>query len=872
MHSQKYFRIRLIILYFFLACNLFAQIEFKVDYQELAIIPEITPSGIYGLINWGIDNNKLFIFDRNNRTVIYDLQNKISVSSNSGEEYTLDESFGIHNFSKSDILFKNPDGYYSNQNNESLRIIRGRDDVNLQFDGREITINYNSDFVEPIGIDSDSRIFLYSESIVRHFPLEVIGNILILNEYGEILKEFQVPFYNYLTISKRFEIDRNGIIYHFISTPNYLALNKFDPWANNVLQKEYEIKNIAPVHYSEYVSIEEYSPEYKPGDAALIFSSRKTALSLAEDYVTYKYLCVAGNLAPNNVTAPDGDIVRTPSWLITGWNGKVAYKWGGFNTISSYYSGLINNRYAGDINTAGVSSYAVGVDCSGFVSRCWQLSYHSSTSMMPDITVQYASWNDLKPGDAIHKIGHVRLFINREPNGSFRIAEASARDWAVSYWSYTPSDLLSYTPRYYSGMENLYSDVDVKLIRARYTDDGDSVNLKWFSEMTGIKGFRIYSSNDGKSFNAIFDENSVNTPEYSIPAGIGNYFKITAVSESDGAESFFSNTLGITRGTSERKWLIVDGFDRNLSSASWHGKSHNFTIPYFKVLSTGNETVETIHHSDLTNTASDYTGIYWIAGDESTTDTTLDNYEKEFLRNYLRNGGNLFISGSEIGWDLYQMGDNDDKDFYRDYLKSKFVSDDSNSKLARGIIGTPFAAVNLYFGQMYDEDFPDAIDTVNGSIPILTYSTNKTAAIAYRGLFPQGNLDGSLIYLGFPPETSANDSAFAELVQTSYNYFLNISKTPERLPITPKDFVLYNNYPNPFNPETNLSFYLNSAQTITIDLLTMLGEKIKTIYSGTVKEGFHSFRLSSFGLSSGIYFVNYTLNNKFYSQKIILTK
>ena len=42
---------------------------------------------------------------------------------------------------------------------------------------------------------------------------------------------------------------------------------------------------------------------------------------------------------------------------------------------------------------------------------------------MPNITTQYNSWDYLKPGDAIHKVGHVRLFIKRNSNGSFKVAE-----------------------------------------------------------------------------------------------------------------------------------------------------------------------------------------------------------------------------------------------------------------------------------------------------------------------------------------------------------------------------------------------------------------------------------------------------------------
>ena len=138
--------------------------------------------------------------------------------------------------------------------------------------------------------------------------------------------------------------------------------------------------------------------------------------------------------------------------------------WGGFSSLAQFDNGLAMGRYAGDINTDGVSAYSVGVDCSGFVSRCWQMSYHSSTSDMPNITTQYASWNDLKPGDAIHRVGHVRLFVEKMQNGSLRVVESAGRDWDVSYWTYTLSDLTTYTPRYYNNMVNDYSAQQPELL------------------------------------------------------------------------------------------------------------------------------------------------------------------------------------------------------------------------------------------------------------------------------------------------------------------------------------------------------------------------------------------------------------------------
>ena len=58
-----------------------------------------------------------------------------------------------------------------------------------------------------------------------------------------------------------------------------------------------------------------------------------------------------------------------------------------------------------------VSAAAVGIDASGFVSRCLGLKRNYSTSELPELCDILGSFEDLKPGDLINLRGvHVILF------------------------------------------------------------------------------------------------------------------------------------------------------------------------------------------------------------------------------------------------------------------------------------------------------------------------------------------------------------------------------------------------------------------------------------------------------------------------------
>ena len=111
-------------------------------------------------------------------------------------------------------------------------------------------------------------------------------------------------------------------------------------------------------------------------------------------------------------------------------NTGVPYKWGGFDTPARFDAGVRAGRAAGDVYTAekrrkggaAVSAEAVGIDCSGFVSRCWGLAEKHSTSMLFGISERLASPDALKPADAMNAAeGHVLLFV-RWLNGEKRRA------------------------------------------------------------------------------------------------------------------------------------------------------------------------------------------------------------------------------------------------------------------------------------------------------------------------------------------------------------------------------------------------------------------------------------------------------------------
>lgn len=154
--------------------------------------------------------------------------------------------------------------------------------------------------------------------------------------------------------------------------------------------------------------------------------TRAEVLAVAKSYAEYQWTPTEQNFLQGKDA--DGVEVKTPANPAAGgsldfWTANqlctgVPYKWGGFDTLASFEKGVKAGKAAGDLYTAekrrlgdkAVSHQAVGVDCSGFISRCWKLPQKFGTSTLPRLC-RPLDPAELKPGDIMNTVaGHVLLF------------------------------------------------------------------------------------------------------------------------------------------------------------------------------------------------------------------------------------------------------------------------------------------------------------------------------------------------------------------------------------------------------------------------------------------------------------------------------
>lgn len=85
-------------------------------------------------------------------------------------------------------------------------------------------------------------------------------------------------------------------------------------------------------------------------------------------------------------------------------------------------------------------------------------------------------------------------------------------------------------------------------------------------------------------------------------------------------------------------------------------------------------------------------------------------------------------------------------------------------------------------------------------------------------------------------------------------------------------YQLQQNFPNPFNPSTEIKFNIPNDQHVKITLFDVLGRQIRILINKKFSTGFHSFNFSSYELTSGIYFYRMEAGEFTSTKKMVLMR
>ncbi len=153
-------------------------------------------------------------------------------------------------------------------------------------------------------------------------------------------------------------------------------------------------------------------------------------------------------------------------------------------------------------------------------------------------------------------------------------------------------------------------------------------------------------------------------------------------------------------------------------------------------------------------------------------------------------------------------------------------------------------------------------------IPVMGYDGSLySAGYCESGDFPRFvwiDSDGYSKELSYNPQGWDNNQL--------YNVSMSVLKS-----LSPLDYQLMGNYPNPFNPSTTISFSIPSNEHVTVNVYDLSGKLVNTLIDKNLDSGYHSVKwdaVDHYGnnVSAGVYIYSLQSDGVSISNKMVLMK
>jgi len=154
------------------------------------------------------------------------------------------------------------------------------------------------------------------------------------------------------------------------------------------------------------------------------------------------------------------------------------------------------------------------------------------------------------------------------------------------------------------------------------------------------------------------------------------------------------------------------------------------------------------------------------------------------------------------------------------------------------------------------------IDQLTGSVTLLN-TAEQYQFESEEGDFP--NPQGIMVY------PARETTRFKIRIEKSEGVFNELVSENEADPKT-NYFEVFNNYPNPFNPRTQLSYRLDQQAQVGIQIFNALGQMVQGVPVHTRAAGRHTYIFDANLLPSGVYYYSISIDNEQVIQPMLLIK
>ncbi len=245
-----------------------------------------------------------------------------------------------------------------------------------------------------------------------------------------------------------------------------------------------------------------------------------------------------------------------------------------------------------------------------------------------------------------------------------------------------------------------------------------------------------------------------------------------------------------------------------------------------------------------------------------------DSVLQDSLMEWMSFEKNLFVYAPEAANSLGSS------QFAQDLLHIRYQGQ-STTILLKGEPGDP-VGFNGSFIFLEDGD-RQMVDTINGSIASVKFvGTNYAGIIRNEDQNSNKVIYSSVDFRRVKDNSPVNQNTIFSDIMNWFGVPTSLEYSDSHL--LPNDYVLMQNFPNPFNPSTTIRFYFPSPNAnAKLEIYNNLGESIKNVPLTNKNIGWNDFiwdGKNNFGVpvASGIYYYSLKIQNRKLIKKMILLK
>jgi len=270
----------------------------------------------------------------------------------------------------------------------------------------------------------------------------------------------------------------------------------------------------------------------------------------------------------------------------------------------------------------------------------------------------------------------------------------------------------------------------------------------------------------------------------------------------------------------------------------------------------GNNYVQVPNHSELNFGTGDFSIDAWVWTQATTGRRTIIDKREKWNTNVL--GYEVFIENGILS---IQLADGT----FTNYSSSAFIADGNWHHIAITVKRNDPLGLVFY---------------VDGNIVTILNPTNHQGSLDNKApLLIGGNLfDPDYHFKGIIDEVEIFKRVLTQQeIQSiwaagSYGKCKTGITNIGEFNVIPSEFKLLQCYPNPFNPSTNIEFYLPKAEFVKLSIFDILGREIAVLVDENVQAGKHRVTFDASNLPAGVYFYRIQAGKFQETRKFILLK